>query len=288
MPVRRLLKTWAFVSVVLCIIALTGASSLVGAQNNADSTVTFLQTRVAEQATSIGKRDAKIDQLRTQIAEVSITTTPEPPKHAKASSDFGNLGGPGTAVLPTGDGNEVQVVETGVYDGTELPVLIRNNSTESAYNVKISASAHDSSGALIAAGGDQGIEPTSMLSGQYAIGYIYFDGTVLPADATFEFDLTSDSAPSRYLSSIDLSLSDGSFLGDRIVGEFVNNTDTKATGPFQVYVMCFDPAGAIVGFQQAFSDKESAEPGESVPFQVTFFQSVDCTNFVVGASGYNI
>jgi hypothetical protein len=54
-----------------------------------------------------------------------------------------------------------------------------------------------------------------------------------------------------------------------------------------ISVMCLDANGAIISHEIGFTDKDQAAPGETVPFQVSFYGGLDCTYFLVASSGYN-
>lgn len=82
-------------------------------------------------------------------------------------------------------------------------------------------------------------------------------------------------------------MKESTFLGDRLVGEFVNDSEVTVTGPIDISVVCLDSSGAILGNARGFTDKDEAAPGESVPFQVTFYGGIDCTNFLVAGRGYS-
>jgi hypothetical protein len=143
-------------------------------------------------------------------------------------------------------------------------------------------------GKLIASGGDQGFKPNLVGPGEYAIGYVYFDGVELPGHAAYEFDVSATDANDDQFESIrDLAVSEAEFLGDRIVGFLQNNHDETVTGPMGVSVVCLDAEGALLSHHQSYTDKEEAAPGETVPFQVDLFGASDCNNFLVAASGYS-
>lgn len=282
--------------VALAVALLIGLSLMAGstgftatAQDGSEATVSALETRVAKQATSIAKRDAKIDQLRDRIATLEADVPQETPTAQAAAGGEASayLGGPGVALLPAGSAGEVEVVLVGVYDGTSLPIVVRNNSDEAIAQVTVSATARSASGDLIAAGGDQGFRPNVVEAGSYDIGYVYFDGADLPADATFEFKVSYEEPGGQFVSALDLTFVEATFLGDRIVGELKNEHDDTVTGPIGIEVVCLDSNGALLSEESGYADVEEAAPGESVPFQVSFYGGEDCSMFVLAGNGYN-
>jgi hypothetical protein len=291
---RRVLGLWLCTLLVLGVVAFRSSGGTAVADETDDATIAALGTKVAKQATSIAKRDAKIDQLRTRIAEmegeqaVGPTETPQPEEASNEGAESSTLGGNALELLPGGGEDEFGVVAVGPYNGNILPIVLRNNTDEDLSDVTVSAVARSTSGELIAAGGDQGFNPNVVLAGSYTLGYIYFDGIALPAEAAFEFDVSGETytGPGSF-SRIDLAVTEAAFLGDRIVGEFENTSDLTVTGPIGISIVCFGADGSIFGFEQGYSDKDEAAPGETVPFQVSFYSGIDCTNFLVAGSGFN-
>jgi hypothetical protein len=68
---KRVFVALALLAVVCLTIRADESSSTARAQTGAEGTIAALQTRVAELKTSVAKRDAKIDQLRTQLADAT-------------------------------------------------------------------------------------------------------------------------------------------------------------------------------------------------------------------------
>lgn len=287
---KRMLVSWLALALVVGVVGVALSGHSAHAQDGTSATVAALQTKVAKQGTSIAKRDAKIDQLQTRVAKAeakspvpAATATSE---QASAGGAASVLGGNALSLLPSGEKGKVDVVAVGPYDGNELPLLVRNNSGKDVVKISVSATAHGADGSLIAAGGDQGFVPYGVKDGSYALGYIYFDGATLPADVKFEFDVQSEpDTGDRRFAPVDLDVKNASFLGDRIVGELVNASAQKVS-LIGVSAICVDGGGAILGFERGFVDKEETGPGESAPFQISIYDGVDCTNFILAANGY--
>lgn len=290
---RRFISLWVCAAFVLGIVAFTQGSGTAGADDGTDATIAAQQTKIAKLQTSVAKRDVKIDELQTKVADLRATeaepaATTAPEKANAAGSESATLGGNALGLLPPGEANKLDVVLVGPYDGNLLPIVVRNNTDKDLKRLSVTATARTADGQLIAAGGDQGLNPYVVTAGSYSVGYIYFDGIALPADASFEFEVNGEaSAGIDSFDKVDLTVKDASFLGDRIVGEFVNGSDVTVSGPISIAVVCVAGNGSLISFDQGFSDKDKAAPGETVPFQVSFYDGVDCTNFLVAGGGYS-
>lgn len=288
---KQILVSSFALAMVIAGMAFALSDYSVNAQDGTTATVSALQTKVAKQSTSIAKRDAKINQLQTRVAKAeaksSEPTATAASEQAKQGGEASVLGGNGVRLLPPGDKGKIDVVAVGPYDGNVLPVIVRNNSEKNVQRVSVSATARMANGDLIAAGGDQGFRPFGVAAGSYTLGYIYFDGAALPADVKFEFEVQSEpDTGDTSFSSIDLDVKDASYLGDRIVGELINNT-TYTASTVGVIAVCLDSNGTILGYADGYVDKEKTAPGESAPFQISIYDGTDCTNFVVAGSGFN-
>lgn len=287
---KRMLVSWLALAMMIAGVAFAFSDHPANAQDGTSATVSALQTKVAKQSTSIAKRDAKIDQLQTRVAKAeaksSEPTATAASEQASSGGSASVLGGNALSLLPPGEKGKVDVVAVGTYDGNQLPLLVRNNSGKDVVKISVSATVHGADGSLIAAGGDQGFVPYGVKDGSYAIGYIYFDGAALPADAKFDFDVQSEpDTGDRRFAPVDLDVKDASFLGDRIVGELVNSS-TQTVTLIGVEALCVDGSGAILGFERGFVDKEQTASGDTAPFQISIYDGVDCTNFIVAANGY--
>jgi hypothetical protein len=204
------------------------------------------------------------------------------PADARASA---YIGGNASPPLPAGESGMLAVVATGSYDGVDLPVVVRNNTGEAVIRVTVSAVARSADGKMLAAGGDQGFNPNLVRPGEITLGYVYFGGVDLPPDVTFEFETSARSASKDEFENIrDLDVIDQSFIEDRIVGMLRNPHNERVSGPISVAVVCFDTEGALLGDYNDFTEKDEAEPGDTVPFQVGV--RGPCPVFLVAASGF--
>jgi hypothetical protein len=220
--------------------------------------------------------------LGATSGEPTITAEPEAARTKPGKA----LGGNGVGLLPAGHQGQIEVVATGTYDGNTLPVIVRNNSDKAISSIKVTATVKNAAGNLIAAGGDQGLRPGTLAPGDYALGYLYFDGAELPTDATFEFDVASTLASDdRFNAIYDLTIIEANYLDGRIVGFLQNDTDKTVQG-VGITVLCMDPQGAITGEQTGYLDKDEVVPRAKSAFQVDFYD-LTCETFVVAASGYS-
>lgn len=296
-PVRRLFVPMVYLAVLVVIGALTlegGVATPSQAQDTTEDRLSSLETRVAGLEARLDPVAASpVPDLAMGVATPPATpqATPVASVAAAAAASSGgsgqtSIGGSAANLLPPGTAGEVIVVAVGTYDGSRLPLVVRNNTGGEVADVSVSATARDAGGALVASGGDQGFRPNLLRPGELAMGYAYFDGAQLPADAVFEFDAEAD-APGGALSRLDLVVDEATLIDDRVVGVLSNPHAETLQGPIGITLTCFSTDGILLGFHEGYSDKETAEPGETVPFQVTLQGGTSCPAFLVAGSGYN-
>ena len=205
------------------------------------------------------------------------------PADARASA---YIGGNASPPLPAGELGVSTVVAFGSYTGSSLPVVLRNNTGEDVIRMTISAVVRDAGGNMLGTGGDQGFKPNLVRPGEIALGHVYFGGIDLPTDATFEFEVdATPSSEARFENIRDLDVVEQSFVENRIVGILQNSHDEHVSGPIGVVAACFDTEGVLFGyFPHNYTDKDEADPGDTVPFQVDVHGS--CPVFLVAAYGF--
>lgn len=278
---KRLVTLCAVVALFVTLAIAAFASAPSRAQTGDEATIEAQETRITE-------LEATIAVLAGESALPDADATPEPEDEpAEFADESPYLGGTGLALLPTGAADEVEVVLQGVYDGSSLPIIVQNGSDEPIGQITVTAAVRSAAGDLIGAGGDGGFNPSRVEPGSYAIGYLYFDGADLPATATYEFDVSFGAPESGSFSSLDMTIVEVAFLSDRIVGELRNDHDALMEGPINIAIICLTEDGEIVGYESGYTDQDSADAGESIPFQVSLFGDTECANFVIAASGYN-
>jgi hypothetical protein len=245
---------------------------------------------------SAAEYQATIAALQTQVASPGSPQSPSTPtaaataKPSKPKTETARpyLSGNAFPLLHHGKKHEISIVGTGVYDGTSIPLIIRNNTGKAVIRIQVTGVARSADGKLLASGGDQGFGPNLVHPGEYAIGYVYFGGAQLPPDATFTFETSStDATDNKYENIRDLTITEADNVDGRIVGFLQNDYKETVSGPIGVDVMCIGGDGSLLGFFQGFTNKDSAKSGEKVPFQVDTYGQVDCTNFLVTGKGYS-
>ncbi len=200
----------------------------------------------------------------------------------------GLIGGNALSLVSQGEQGVLAVVAVGIYDGNTLPFVVRNNTGQPVISLSASATAANPAGQLIATGGDQGLNPNLVRPGGLSIGYLYFGGVELPEDTAFELEV--DGVPAgeeQFENQRDLEVVEAAYVDGRVVGTLNNGYGETLTGPFSVQLACFDQSGALLDADRSFTQKDSADPGEMVPFQAPSFGSLDCPLFLVAGSGFS-
>jgi hypothetical protein len=232
----------------------------------------------------------------TQVVEVTPTAasarlpagnpSPSQPKPASTSAAGGAtsayLKSSVPLTLPPGDAGKLAIVAQGPVAESTVLLVVRNNTEQSVDRIKVSAVARTQGGQLFATGGDQGFTPKLVRPGELTLGYVYFSDTKLPKDIKLEFEVTGD--PSDQFAG-DLEISEHSVVQNRIVGMLRNTANTKVSGPIEVTAYCFSQAGQLLSDYSAFTDKNSALPGDTIPFQVTL--RGPCPAYLLSAGGFS-
>jgi hypothetical protein len=169
-----------------------------------------------------------------------------------------------------------------------VPFVVRNNSEGDVYDVRVTATAKDAGGRVVASGEDQGVRPFHVQPGTLGLGHIYFDGLVLPTDTVFEFRVeTAPADELRYQRTRDLEVAEASLFEDRIVGQIENPQDGEIEGYISITVTCFDLSGFPLRDFWEFIETTSFPPDQLLPFQATLYgvQSQGCPAFLVAGNG---
>lgn len=201
----------------------------------------------------------------------------------------GYVGGNAFSLIPAGDPGELMIVSVGQFDasGSILPVVVRNNAPDDVVDVSITGVARDTEGRVLATGNSQFVRPFHVRPGTLTLGYVYFGGIAVPADARIEFEVEA-TAPSdaRFNQTRDLDVIEASLFEDRVVGEMENPHQGIVEGPIGVSVVCFDLGGNLLSHHQAFIDPNEVVPEEAVAFQTVLYTvSPGCPAFLVAGSG---
>lgn len=219
-----------------------------------------------------------------------VDSTPEPEEVEAEVITGGYVGGNAFGLLDEGEPGELSVVAIGAYDGSYLPVVIKNDTGEHVMDVQASVVAR-SNGELVATGAGDGFYSRVVQDGSYAFGEITF-GEELPGDAEFEFELFAIPADEDDPSTLDLVLEEANGDGAGIVGIFANPHEVPVGDPnIEVGIACFDGDGALldVGFTPA--GKSLVDAGGTVPFDVSLpnvsgaLETESCPVYLVAANG---
>lgn len=198
------------------------------------------------------------------------------------------LGGNAFPLLAPGTTEDVEVVAHGEYDGNIIPVLIRNNSGDTVYNIEAKVEVRDASGSLIGVGessSSHALKPGILNPGEYAIGWVFLDADV-PADAEMTFKALFETEPD-FMSdfSINLHFGEINWLQDKIVGEVVNPKDTAVRNVW-LNALCIGPNGELLSAEIHNLDETIPAEGVSA-FQMNggvFGDLTTCENFVISGT----
>lgn len=196
--------------------------------------------------------------------------------------------GPARPKFDEGKQDEVSVVKVGplLKDQGTLLFAFRNNTSEAISHVDWSATAR-SEGSLVGSGNSQGTTPSQIQPGEVGLAYIYFDNAKdLPKGAEYDFKVNTSPADTSSYNTAPFTIDEVNYVGESIVGSATNKTGAAATGPYSVSFYCFD-AGKMVHQTTDYaaeSDRDIAD-GESVSFSTKIYGH-ECTEYVVGVSGY--
>ncbi len=226
----------------------------------------------------------------TLAALSEVESTPEPVEVETEVEVGGYVGGNAVSLLDEGEDGELSVVAVGVYDGSHLPIVVRNNTGEDLQEIEVSAIAR-SGGDLVATGADQGINPKVVKDGSVAFGDIYF-GDKLPDDVEFEFELFASAATEDENTTRDLVVEEVNGADNGVIGILGNPHDVPVGDPtINAYIACFDETGHLldVGFGPA--SKSLVEPGATTPIEFSVpsagnaLETDICPVFLVAGDG---
>jgi hypothetical protein len=225
----------------------------------------------------------------TAGATTTVQETPTTEVQPAATLASPYLQGTLDAQLPPGEPNEVTVIAVGPPQSATR-VVVRNNTPDSV-EVHLSGTARDASGALIASGEDQGVQPAIVEPGHVAIGYVYLGIEDLPegtaVDVTASGEEVGDEPGTLPAAIIEHNIAAGEFDNQQIVGSARNDNETRIEGPISVLALCFDEVNAPVSAPSGFLDVEALDAGQVGSFSVEIFDEVECPRYLVGASGYS-
>ncbi len=229
-------------------------------------------------------RRLAMGEVPSAIASTTTLVGPVPVADPMASPFIDGL-----PPVVVGDGTDgvLEVVAFGSYDGSSLPIVVRNRTPNTVIRIEVSAVARDQAG-ILATGSDQGLNPNLVAPGEIAFGYVYFGGADLPADIAYEFTVNGKEAVGelaefeniRDLSPISHQIRDG-----RLLGELRNDHDRTLIGPIEAAVICFSSSSEVLDHHSDFTDQGEVDAGAIMPFSIDLFDD-PCPAYLFGAFGF--
>jgi hypothetical protein len=188
--------------------------------------------------------------------------------------------------LPAGEPGQISAVR--VSDSTALsgsvPFIFRNNTDETIAHVNVTATIRDADGKLAASGDNQGTAPAQIPPGGLGMSYLYIGDAELPADADIEFTFSPSPADTSPFNTGDLTVTELEPTNEGIVGVATNQTDGTLSGPYSIWIYCFDD-NAIEDVRTGFGNEDAdTPPGGTVSFSERLPDG--CTDYLVGVTGY--
>jgi hypothetical protein len=191
-------------------------------------------------------------------------------------------------LLDATDGEVAVAAIASVDDSGSFPMIVHNGTDQPISRVEVSGAAVGSDGTTLSSGSSQGFEPNVIEPGGIGIGYVYVSYD-LPDDVTLEqisIDYTAGLGDFENIVVVDVT--DVSSSADRVTGTLTNPHDVGIDGPISVGLACLDDAGALMGVQSTYADRDAIEPGDSSTFTVeSYDRTLNCAGIILGASGFD-
>jgi hypothetical protein len=206
----------------------------------------------------------------TTTAPPAIAETTSPPSTAAAptSSDNDHLFTVGDIQVPPGEPETLSVLGAGqISEDGHVPLVARNNTEETIYEIQIAVTGSDANGVEIATA-DVLISTAGLAPGDWIFGQ---NATASPglADAT-DFGLgvnwTTDPATAMFVA---LDIVTAEFADNAVVGTVLNSSDVVLGNFNQVNLLCFAGPQQPTTYQLATVDAQRLNPGESADFATT-------------------
>jgi hypothetical protein len=173
-------------------------------------------------------------------------------------------------------------------NGTEVPIVIRNNTTAAIAHVDITATTKDPSGKIVASGSSQETDPSTINPGQWALSFIYYQiGTTLTVNDTLSFSFQTSPATTDSYNTAAIQVTQANHSGSYISGGVQNTTGHAVLGPISVNAYCLNSAGDPTSIVGGFTSSSSGNlaVGATDSFQIGPYDQ-SCPSFLVGASGF--
>ena len=221
-------------------------------------------------------------------SSISTTSTTEP-SVVPTQSPF--LAGNVHPQFPAGVAGQVSVVyQAPIFaqqNGTVVPIVLDNNSSNAVAHVDIGGTAKDASGKIVGSGDSQGTSPSEIKPGQWALAFIYFQsGDNLSPSDRLSFNVKTSPADRSPYNTAAVQVTQANVSGSSITGGVQNTTGKVVIGPISVDAYCFDASGHLVYEQGTFtSGSGDLAPNATDSFQINLYDQ-QCPSFLVGASGF--
>lgn len=186
---------------------------------------------------------------------------------------------------PAGAADTVAVVKVGTVTltvGSELVVVVRNNTAKPVASVQVSATGRDLNGQLRGTGTAQGSYPAVLAPGDLGLAYVVFQERIR-SDLEFTFTTAASEPSSSAFGDASGRVSEVNRVGSRIVGTITNTTGRSLRGPYTVAVFCIGDDGTPTSAQYSSGDlRGTVEPGAVRSFSVRIYGD-PCKRYVVGS-----
>jgi len=284
---------WRIVTPVAIALIIIGLALPGTAQDQSDARISELEKRVAVLEAEVFGTSATSPMSTTPALATPAGATGSPAADGGISVDPASVQYPvaGNAFHLLGPGipGELSIVAQGPIPGvTEVPIVLRNNTSEQLVEVGVGAEVRDASGGLIgSASASPGDFVPILDPGAVTFAVVTFDEP-LPNDATVTFFTEGGSNPTlleRFPTLYGgVELIEFVASSERILGSVRNISEApiEITGTL-LSVACFDASGSLSGAPSVTTARERLEPGETTSFE-TFSPPPPCDFFLV--SGY--
>jgi hypothetical protein len=195
--------------------------------------------------------------------------------------------------LPAGAQGRLAIVAHGEPWVGELPVVVRNNTTQAVTEIRVRAVVTAGDGTRVV--GSSRLLPYHVQPGEIAFGYVYFTSlkdVILPPRSPFKF---LSVRASRRTSFRDLVVVRSSrlvqrvgpppgYLDGQVVG-VVRNAWPVRVRPETELVGCFTRTGRMLRDFTEGSDLSPMPPRATLPFRVIYVDPSECPVYVVAVAG---
>jgi len=193
-----------------------------------------------------------------------------------------NLGG--NAIIPPAMTSALEVVLRGPYDGTRMPIVVRNGTDQPVANVKVAITVRDAAGGLLAVGEQEGaFAPYTVAPGDAAIGSVLFNGASFGPDAVLDIAVAGQVPDERFLTFADMQVVEFNVQGDQILAIISNPYDRATAESLTLGIMCFDASGNIVAFARDYASVAAIAAGGTVPVSASL-PAGSCDRYAIAAT----